>query len=294
MLYKPCRIPASTIYKFLSKYSQQVIKEAIKGAVLILFNYKNIKTFIFDLDGTVWSWNSLYPNMREVIAKLRAKNRKVFFVSDNPILSRRGLAEKLTQMGIPADEKSIITSSYVAARYFSEKRVKSVYIIGEKGLIEELGAFRVAVSENSDFVVSSVDRSFSFWKLKTACDLLRKGAKLYSTGSAPYWHVNGDILPGELPILKAIETVTGQAATPLGKPSDYMKKIVLEEFFLFPEDTLFIGDDIKTDVPFAAKCGFRSAIVTHGMTSAEAARNATGEEKPDAIIHDIRDLVGVI
>ena len=232
--------------------------------------------------------------MADTINKLKAKNRKVYYVSDNNILSRQGLAEKLTQMGIPTDEKEVITAPYAAARYFGEKKIKSVYAIGEKGLIDELGKFNIAISEKSDIVLTSIDRGFSFWKLKTACDLIRNGAKLYSTGSAPLWRVNGDILPAELPIHKAIEAVTGETATILGKPSDYLKKIVLEEFFLFPEDTLFIGDDIKTDVPFAHKCGFRSAIVLHGLTSQKQAMASVGDEKPDAIITNIRELVNLI
>ncbi len=260
----------------------------------IFFNYKNVKTFIFDLDGTVWNWNSLFPHMAETINKLKAKNRKVYYVSDNNILSRKGLADKLTQMGIPTNEKEIITAPYAAARYLGEKKIKSVYAIGEKGLIDELSNFNITISEKSDIVLTSIDRGFTFWKLKTACDLIRNGAKLYSTGSASLWRVNGDILPAELPIQKAIETVTGQAATLLGKPSDYLKKIVLEEFFLFPEDTLFIGDDIKTDVPFAQKCGFRSAIVLHGLTTQKMALEAQGTERPDAIIQNIRELVNLI
>ena len=82
----------------------------MEGVVSILFNYKNIRTFIFDLDGTVWNWNSLYPHMKETISKLKSKNCKVFYVSDNPILTRAGLAEKLTTMGIPTVESNVITS----------------------------------------------------------------------------------------------------------------------------------------------------------------------------------------
>jgi len=261
---------------------------------VIYFNYKNVKTFIFDLDGTVWNWNHLFPNMAETIKKLKAKNRKIFYVSDNNILSRKGLAERLTQMGIPTDTEAIVTAPYAAARYLKEKKIKSVYAIGEKGLMDELSNFNIQISEKSEIVLTSIDRGFTFWKLKTACDLIRDGAKLYSTGSAPLWRVNGDILPAELPIQKAIEVVTGETATILGKPSDYLKKIVLKEFFLFPEDTLFIGDDIKTDMPFAHKCSFRSALVTHGLTSHKKALDAQGDEKPDAIINDIKELANLI
>ncbi|MBU4246637.1 MAG: HAD-IIA family hydrolase [Nanoarchaeota archaeon] len=260
----------------------------------IYFNYKNVKTFIFDLDGTVWNWNSLFPNMAETIKKLKARNRKVFYVSDNNILSRKGLAERLTQMGIPTKTEEIVTAPYAAARYFKEKRIKNVYAIGEKGLMDELSNFNITVSDKSDIVLTSIDRGFTFWKLKTACDLIREGSKLYSTGLSTYWRVNGDILPAELPIQKAIEAVTGETATILGKPSDHLKKVVLEEFFLYPEDTLFIGDDIKTDMPFAHKCSFRSAIVTHGLTTHKMALEARGEEKPDAIINDIKELANLI
>jgi ribonucleotide monophosphatase NagD (HAD superfamily) len=77
----------------------------------------------------------------------------------------------------------------------------------------------------------------------------------------------------------------------LGKPSDYMKKIVLRKIHLFPEDILLIGDSLKSDIVFGNKCGFRTAIVLTGMTNLEQAKAARELQKPDFILKDIKELL---
>lgn len=264
------------------------------GDFLVLLSFKNIKTFIFDLDGTVWRWNVLIPGVRDVIKKLQSKGRNVFFVSNNAILSRAGLARKLSDFGLPTEPKQIISAAYVVARYFVEKGIDKVYVIGERGIVEELDAVGIGVSEDARHVVATTDRNFSYWKIKRAMDLAQKGAQFYCTGHGKFWPVGEDIYPGEEPIVKAVEAMTGKPCMLLGKPSDVFKQRLLTDVSLFPEDTLFVGDELKNDIVFGNKCGFKTAIVLTGNTTVEEARAAKGIEKPDTILTDLRELVSSI
>lgn len=257
----------------------------------MITNFRNIKTFIFDLDGTIWKWNVLLPSVQAILDRLQRRGRKVFYVSNNCILSRAGLAKKLSELGLATQPKQIINAGYVAAKYFQEKGIDEVYVIGEKGLIEEMDEVGIGISENAKNIIVTTDRNFNYWKIKKAYDLAAKGANLFCTGHGKFWPVGKDLYPGEEPIVKAIETIAGKTATLLGKPSDVFKQRLLEDVFLFPEDTLLVGDELKSDIVLGSKCGFKTAVVMTGNTTPEEARAAKGLEKPDTILMDFRELI---
>src|SRR5207244_11520457 len=75
--------------------------------------------WLFDLDGTVYRGEALIPGAAETIAALRAAGRRVAFLSNKPLDTRAGYAEKLTRLGIPAVADDVINSSLVLARTLS-------------------------------------------------------------------------------------------------------------------------------------------------------------------------------
>ena len=257
----------------------------------MLFDYRKFKTFMFDLDGTVWNWTTFIPGAKYVLEKLHSRHKKIYYVTNNTILSREGIAKKLTLMGVKTQKEQVITSGYTAAKYFELNGIDKVYMIGEHGFAEELSEHGVSISQRSSHVVVATDRTFNYSKLKIACDLIRKGASLYTVGENPLWKVGAEQYPAELPIIAAIVAATGAKPMRLGKPSDHMKKRILEDIFLFPEDSLFIGDRLS-DIEFARKCGFRSALFVNEVSMRkEDLKTLKEEEKPDTIISDFSEIL---
>ncbi len=252
-------------------------------------NYKNIKTFFFDLDGTVWNWRDFNPQMRHIIEKLEKKHKKVFFLTNNTILSQKGYARKFSRMGLQIAEEQIITAGIVAAKYFQSKGIDNVYALGEQGLVEDLSAHGITVTDNAKTVLVSYDRNFNYAKLKTACDLIKRGAVLYTTGRETSWIVGVEKYPAVGPILAAVEAATKKEAINVGKPSAIMKQRILDDIFLFPEDCLLVGDELS-DVEFGSSCGFRTAVVLTGIVDEYAVKKAQGILKPDTIIRDINEI----
>src|SRR5256885_2753250 len=73
--------------------------------------------WLFARDGTVYRGEALIPGAAETIAALRAAGRRVAFLSNKPLDTRAGYAEKLTRLGIPAVADDVINSSLVLARH---------------------------------------------------------------------------------------------------------------------------------------------------------------------------------
>ncbi len=256
---------------------------------------RHVKTFIIDLDGTIWNWYELLPQAKYTVEKLRERNKEVYFITNNPILSREQLAKKLTSMGIRASAEKIITSTLSAALYFKKHNIKSVYVIGEEGVVEELGNEGIRVSEDAKHVLLSVDRNFNIWKLKRAYELVMRGAKVYTTGIMPYWELgnNGNRIPAELPIIRALQAMEDVPVMNLGKPSEAMKDAVRKVLSAFPEDVAVVGDDLDTDIVFANRCGFRSVFLAKNAEQERAAKEAKGERKPAEIVKRLDELVGI-
>lgn len=257
----------------------------------MILPFKNINHYLFDLDGTVWTYTALLPQAEHVTGRIEKKGKPIEFITNNTTLSRAEYANKLLRLGIRTTKEHIFSSGYVASKYFEEKGIREIYLIGEHGLIQDLSEADIRVSDNADNVLIGIDRNFNYPKLKHAAELVNNGAELYCTGISKFFRVGEDLYPGEAPIIRALEALTGKMPIHLGKPSDIFKARISEELTLFPESVLLVGDDLNEDIVLANKCGFKSALVITGNTSKEAAMEATGMKKPGAIIRDLREII---
>ena len=101
-----------------------------------------VDVFIFDCDGVIWKGDSLIPGIPAILDKLRAAGKKIFFVTNNSTKSRKGYKAKFDELGLSVKPEEIFSSSFAAAAYFEQTKFKEtgkkVYIIGEKGIQDEL------------------------------------------------------------------------------------------------------------------------------------------------------------
>ncbi len=257
----------------------------------MLVNFGSIRTFIFDINGTVMRWNTLNPHMEKLITTLKKRHKKVYYITDNCVLTRDMMAKKLTKLGLKTKADEIITSGYVAANYFESKGINKVYVCGERGLISELGERGITVSDNAKHILLSIDRNFNYMKLKKIGDLVKGGAKLYATGINRNWYVDDETYPAEMAVVEAVKNYTGADVILLGMPSAVMKSRVLEDIFLFPEDTLLLGDNLATNIKFGNLCGFRTGLVLTGESTEADLSGLAAEEKPSIVIRDARNII---
>ncbi len=257
----------------------------------MLLNCKAFSTFIFDLDGAVWRWSDLLPHAKSVIEKLSSRHKKIFFMTNNTILSRKELADKLSGFGIKAAPEQVFSAGYAAAKYLESQGVNEAYVLGESGLLKELGARNIGISEKARNVVVSIDRNFSYPKLRTASGLVNSGASFYCTGISRLWRVGNETYPAEAPLIKAIEILTGKIPKLLGMPGDVMKQRLFEDVFLFPEDAIFVGGDLEIDVAFSRRCGFKCAILPESEASLAEIKNLPPDRKPDVVLSSLLELV---
>lgn len=223
--------------------------------------------------------------------RLKRNGKRVFFVTNNATKSRADNVEKLRSMGFAAEVDDVICSSFSAACYAKDQGFKKAFIVGEKGLIDELELAGLAVTSADpaacDVVVAGLDRHFSYDKMMLAQRCIQQGAVFVATNrDATYPAEGGLMLPGAGSIIAALETCTGKAPVVVGKPSPWFVEFVKQKVGAAPERVLMIGDRLDTDIAFGKLAGFRTMLVTEtGVHSRADLENAATPEERRPLYH---------
>ena len=250
--------------------------------------------YIFDLDGTIYRGDKLIPGAKETIEKLKSHRKKILYLSNKPIQTRSDYAAKLTRLGIPTAPDEVINSSLVMARWLPKQSPgATIFVIGEPPLIQEMAQAGFSISEDPDkiqYVIASFDRTFDYRKLNIALQAIKKGARFVATNPDRTCPVDGGEIPDCAAMIGAIEGATGKKVeTIVGKPSEIMIQVAVESVGLRPQDCLFVGDRLETDMVMGKKAGMATALVLTGVTS----RQVLGQSpvQPDFVWESVAEIL---
>lgn len=265
--------------------------------------------FIFDLDGVIWRGSSPIEGAVEAIARLRGAGKRCVFCTNNSSSTPAEYVEKLGGMGILAEEDDILTSGVATSLYLESQLTGqfSAYVVGEEGLVSTLrktGARVVTMQGMNpitndiiedtafpvDCVIVGLDRAFNYDKLRLAQRFINNGARFIATNRDATFPVPDGIVPGAGAIVAAIETASGVSPLTIGKPQALLPLLLMQKFNLKPETTVFVGDRIDTDMVSAHRANLKAILVTTGISSAEDAERAKGQQKPDAVFASLLEM----
>ncbi len=251
-----------------------------------------IKAVIFDLDGTLYRGKTPLPGAAETLDTLRQKGVKALFLTNAATMSRADVAAKLGGMGLHAKKEDVYCGAYLLARYVAQNhKGKTVYVVGEKGIFDELKEIGIAaVEEGAGVVAVGLDRRFTYDKLAKACLALRKGAVFLASNTDATFPVEGGELPGAGGMVAAIEKVSGRRPHVTGKPNPYVMELIEKEHGLKKQEIMVVGDRLETDIAFARNCGVKSALVLSGASK----KSDIKDLHPDYVFESVQELVSAV
>ena len=147
---------------------------------------KNIKCFLFDMDGTINLGNTLIPGMDVFFQKLRAAERDFYLVTNNSSKGHEHYVEKMGRMGIQVTRDNVLISSDAFVYYMQQLRPAArLFVLGTEQLkktIREAGfTITTTLEEGTDFVVVGFDMSLNYETLTIACRLIDRGVPYVAT-----------------------------------------------------------------------------------------------------------------
>lgn len=267
-----------------------------------------IDGLIFDLDGTIYLGNAALPGVPEALATLRARGKRICFVSNKPLEPREQYAAKLTRLGIPTEAADVITSGFVMAYYLAkhEPRLR-LYVVGEEKLKQELRSHGLIIlpefegqdekeviePQGVDAVIVAFDRTLDYRKLNTAYQALMRGARFFATNPDKTCPLPGGGIPDAGATIAALEHLTGRQVELLaGKPSTLIVEVAMDLLGTPPERTLMVGDRLETDMRMGIEAGMKTAAVLTGASTREQAE--ASPYRPHLILESVAMLPGEI
>ena len=258
---------------------------------------KNIRLFLFDMDGTLYLGDELYPFTIELLETIKATGGRYMFMTNNSSKSVADYIKKLSKLGIESCYDEFMTSSQATAFYLKKHHEGArLYVCGTESLKEELRANGFTVTEELaevDVIVMGNDNELTFKKLEDVC-------KLLLARDLPYIATNPDyVCPtefGSVPdcgsVCDMIFNCTKKRPVFIGKPEALMPELAMEKAGVTPAETAVVGDRIYTDVKSGLNAGALAILVMSGET--DEAILAASIDKPDLVLGDCSEITAVI
>eukprot|EP01135_Chromosphaera_perkinsii_P008926 Nk52_evm36s1524 gene=Nk52_evmTU36s1524 len=250
--------------------------------------------YIIDMDGVLYYENEILKGVPEFIDWLKREKKRFLFLTNSSDKSPKEISLKLKRLNIDVDESHIYTSALSTAAFLhSQKPRGSAYVIGESGLISALYDVGYTVNDvDPDFVVIGECVTYTLNHVRTAVNLVRKGARLVGTNLDMYDVTADGVSPGTGALVSPIELASGVKCYFLGKPNPLMVRSGLRKIGCYPEDAVIIGDRMDTDMVAGIESGIDTCLVLSGVTKQEDLKSFAF--RPTHIVGGIFEIMEMI
>jgi NagD protein len=245
---------------------------------------------LIDMDGVIYSGDTLISGADKFIAKLLAEKIPFMFMTNNSQRTRVDAVRKLEKLGIKVGEEHVYTSAMATGKFLaSQIPGGTAYVLGEGGLISSLHENGITlVNSDPDFVVLGEGRNFTLEMVQKAVDMVLAGAKFVITNRDPSPKKKGWDNLGIAATSAMIEEATGVRAFVVGKPSPVMMRSARKALGLETAETTIIGDTMDTDIRGGVQMGYKTILVLSGITKRE---NLTRYAfKPDLVVDSVSEI----
>jgi len=256
-----------------------------------------IRHVALDMDGTIYSGDTLFEFTRPFLAQLSALGIGYTFLTNNSSKSVKDYIEHLRAMGIAATADQIYTSTNATIEFLREAMpaVRRLFLLGTASMSAEVSAEGFSLTADSaadepDAVLVGFDTNLSFSRLCRAAYWIKQGKpflashpdRVCPTDDATVWVDCGSVCA-------ALTAATGREPDAvLGKPEPQMLHGLLQKLGLHPDNLLMVGDRLYTDIVMARQAGTLGVLVLTGEATTEEAANHS--PPPDLVVSDIAAL----
>jgi NagD protein len=227
------------------------------------------RLFIFDIDGTVKNGDKIVDHFLSFIETIEEKGRSYCFLSNNTSLSKKDHLKNLSNLlDRELTTRHLFTPLDQIKNHLS-KSINKIYLLGTESVqafFKEHG-FELT-DENPDAVVVTFDTSLDYQKLSTA-------SRLLMVPSVKFVLANKDLrcptefgfIPDAGSIANMLKVTTDREVDYTGgKPSTEMMQSIFDSYGVGPEDCVFFGDRLYTDIPMGEASGVLTVLVLTGET----------------------------
>ena len=258
-----------------------------------------IRLWLFDMDGTLYLGERLFPFTKELLRAIRAGGGDYLYLTNNSSKSVPDYVRKMERLGVAAEERDFLTSAQATAWYLHRNHEgKRLYVCGTASLRSEMRREGFPVvnddPDSAECVVMGYDTELTYQKLLDVSRLLTEHTEM------PYIATNPDLVcPTEFgfvpdcgSVCGMIKTATGRSPVVIGKPEPLMPRMAMERMGVTPYETAVVGDRIYTDVKSGLNAACAGILVMSGETTPEIL--AASPDRPDLVLADAGEILNFL
>ncbi len=228
---------------------------------------REMRGFVFDLDGCVWTGEVLMPGAAQVLGLIRQQGKGLCFLTNNSRARARTMQLKLERLGVEAKEAEVLTPLEILGEVVAQRWGRSrVLAIGGAELAEVLvdaghTVVPIEAAREATVVVVGNDFDFSYERLTAAARAVAAGAAFLTPNIDPRLPMeDGQFLPGCGAIVEAVATAAGSRPIVIGKPEPPLFELALSRMGLTVDEAAMVGDSVDSDVRGARRVGMTAVL----------------------------------
>lgn len=247
-----------------------------------------------DLDGVVYAGPHAIPGAVDSLQQLAGLGIGLGYVTNNASRSPAQVAAHLRELGAPAEDEQVVSSSQAAAELLASllPAGAKILITGSPALAEEIELVGLTAVRSQAEKPVAVVQGFSpeiGWKdLAEAAYVVSAGALWVATNTDMSIPQARGIAPGNGTLVAAVAAATGQTPQVAGKPEAPLFHAAAKR--LAADRPLVVGDRLDTDILGGNNAGFSTVAVLTGVDTRETILAARTDERPDFLIESLSDL----
>ncbi|MBE8401637.1 TIGR01458 family HAD-type hydrolase [Leptospira borgpetersenii] len=248
-----------------------------------------IRGVLLDLDGVLYTGDSVLPGAREAVSYLKENHIPHLFLTNTTTKSRKGISEFLNDLKIPVEEKRVLNSPRAAGEYIRETGNPKTFFVIREEVKKDLEGIDFERKIPEAVLIGDIGEEWNYGILNDIFQKVKGGARLIALHKGKYWQTKEGLMLDIGAFVSGIEYATGVKAEIIGKPSPAFFKAALKMISTQASETIMIGDDLDSDVGGAQVCGIRGVLVKTGKYRNEILQNSN--VRPDAIWENISSLI---
>lgn len=255
-------------------------------------NLKEKKLFLFDMDGTIYNDDKLFPGVLDLMDNIKKSGGRYVFLTNNSSKSVQVYIERLTKMGIEVDEDNFFTSTQATILYLKNVchyQNELIYALGTNAFKEELKKQNLNItdvySDDVKILLVGYDTELDYQKLIDASKLLTKDVLYIATNPDLVCPTSFGFVPDCGSMCYMLYNASKKNPTYIGKPKPEMIKTVLQKFNLQEKDALLIGDRLYTDIASGLNANVDTVCVLTGEATLDDLQ--VTEFKPKYILDSV-------
>ncbi len=220
--------------------------------------FQKAKAVVCDIDGVLLSSGRAIPGAKELLA-----TRRCVFVSNNSTHTSVSLAAQFQSLGLVCRKEQFFLAGEHAVEFIACHHAhSSVMVLASDDIArlaeEKLELFDPALDRKPDLILFCRDRELSFDKIQAAANAIKQGTKVViSNLDLTHPADKGRIHTETGALWQAVKAQIDdiEPMVVIGKPGIYLAVQAVKFLGFLPQELVFLGDNLTTDAPAAAKVG---------------------------------------